>query len=420
MPADTANDNTKGRQKSAIAAEMANVKSEMAEMKSGNLPKPEKPADMANDNTKNRQKSATAADMASVGSEMTKMEPDNLPEPEKSAEMASDNTKDRQELASAADMAKVKSEMVQMKSALSKPGTLADVADDNTKDRQEFPTAAELVNIKSEMANIKSEIANVKSEMANVKSEMANIKSGGRMEFKAPTDMATVKTNNRQQSVTAAEMTDVETEMAKMKANNPTVPGTPAGRPTSKSAASTLHGTFHVKPDVSGRRHFETPAGVAKTQSTNATVRSVKPLPTPAVIELSSDTTESPTPTPPGTPKVSSEESECRQKLGAPASVLDTQSADDAVRSGGTSSIPTVIVLSSDPAESPKSTPPGTEERTIEVIVLSSDPPESASSTPSPLRNSKRLRAISPDTASKRPRPSSATEGKLQTEAGSS
>ncbi|KAI7240930.1 hypothetical protein KC330_g966 [Hortaea werneckii] len=384
------------------------------------------PACTANDNTKDRQKSPTAADMASVGSEMTKMEPDNLPEPEKSAEMASANTKDRQELATAADMAKVKSEMVQMKSVLSKPGTLADVADDNTKDRQEFPTAAEMVNIKS---------------------EMANIKSGGRMELKAPTDMANVRTNNRQQSVTAAEMTDVESEMAKMKANNLTVPGTPAGRSTStlrrfstvrswerllvwprpilqmisyESAASALHGTFHVKPDVSGRRHFETPAGVAKTQSTNATVRSVKPLPTPAVVELTSDTTESPTTTPPGTPKVSSEESECRQKLLAPASVLDTQSADDAVRSGETSSIPTVIVLSSDPAESPKPTTPGTEERTIEVIVLSSDPPESASSTPSPLRNSKRLRANSPDTASKRPRGSPATEGKLQTEVGPS
>ncbi|KAI7222816.1 hypothetical protein KC333_g898 [Hortaea werneckii] len=257
------------------------------------------PADTANDNTKDRQ-SATAADIASVRSEMTKMESDNLTKPETPADMANDKTEGRQKLATAADMAKVK------------------------------------------------------SEMANIKSEMASIKSGGRMELKAPNDMANIKANSRQQSVTAAEMIDVESEMAKMKANNLTVPGTPAGRPTSslrsfstvrswkrllvwprpilqmisygqamhgallrslyssdstESAASALPGTFHLKPDASGRRNFETPAGVAKTQSTNATVRSVKPLPTPAVIELSSDPTENPTPTPPGTPKISSEES---------------------------------------------------------------------------------------------------------------
>ncbi|KAI7535945.1 hypothetical protein KC331_g11743 [Hortaea werneckii] len=401
------------------------------------------PADTANDNTKDRQ-SATAADIASVRSEMTKMESDNLAKPETPADMANDKTEGRQQLATAADMAKVKSEMVQMKSVLSKPGTLADMANDNTKERQELATTA---------------------DMAEVKSEMANIKSGGRMELKAPTDMANIKANNRQQSVTAAEMTDVESEMAKMKANNLAVPGTPAGRPTSslrsfstvrswkrllvwprpilqmisygqamhgallrslyssdstESAASALPGTFHLKPNASGRRNFETPAGVAKTQSTNATVRSAKPLPIPAVIELSSDPTENPTPTPPGTPKISSEESQCRQKLEAPASVLDTQSADDDVRSGETSSIPAVIVLSSDPAENPKPTQPDTEERTIEVIVLSSDPPESAFSTPSPLQNSKRLRTKSPDSASKRPRGSPATEGKLQKRAGPS
>ncbi|KAI7317925.1 hypothetical protein KC315_g10270 [Hortaea werneckii] len=336
------------------------------------------PADTANDNTKDCQ-SATAADIASVRSEMTKMESDNLTKPETPADMANDKTEGRQKLATAADMAKVKSEMVQMKSVLSKPGTLADMANDNTKERQELATTADMAEVKSEMANIKSEIANVKSEMAN-------IKSGGRMELKAPTDMANIKANNRQQSVTAAEMTDVESEMAKMKANN-----------------------------LTHRQKLETPTSMAKTQSSNDAAQSSKGRRTPEVIVLSSDPTESPASALPSTVNTKSDESK-RLHLEEVASMATTQSTNAAIRSGTTLPIPAVIVLSSDPTESP--TPPDTEKRTIEVIVLSSDPPESASSTRSPSHNSKRLCANSPDSASKRPRGSPAAEGKVQKKAG--
>ncbi|KAI6869169.1 hypothetical protein KC338_g1713 [Hortaea werneckii] len=409
-----------------------------AKVKPDSLSEPEAPAHLANANAKDHQKSATPAKIAMFRPEMPKMKSDSFLEPGTHADTANVNVnikvKSRQESVTAAEMTDVKSEMVKMKSDnLMEPGTPRGTASINTKDRQEPTTAA---------------------ESTNVNSEMANVQSDGHLESKKLADMANVNAEDRQESATAAELANIKSEMARMKANNPTVPGTPVP----ESPASAMFGTVHVNSDVASRRHLETPTNVAETQLTNA----AKTLPIPAVIELSSDSTESSTPTPPGAFKASSEESDCHQKLEAPAGVAETQSAsvagiqsaNDTVQSGKTLPIPAVIVLSSDPAESPTPTPPGTpkvssgqfecrqrpeapaspaeiqsanngmqsgtEERTIEVIELSSDPPEGASSTPSTSHNSKRLRANSPDSASKRPRGSPAAEAKLQKKAGPS
>ncbi|KAI7287288.1 hypothetical protein KC345_g687 [Hortaea werneckii] len=228
-------------------------------------------------------------------------------------------------------MIHVKSEMTEMKSGnLMEPGTPGGTVDINTKDRQEPATAA---------------------EKTNVNSEMANVQSDGHLEAKKPADTANVNTKDRQEFATAAEMANIKSEIANIK------------------------------------------SAMAMSQSSNDATQSSKGRRTPEVIVLSSDPTES---------------------------MATTQSTNAAIRSGTTLPIPAVIVLSSDPTDSPTSAPNGTENRTIEVIELSSDPPEGASSTPSTSHNSKRFRANSPDSASKRPHGSPAVNAKLQKKAGPS
>ncbi|KAI7343254.1 hypothetical protein KC354_g15770 [Hortaea werneckii] len=315
------------------------------------------------------------------------MNSDSLMELDTPGETANIKTKDRQEPTTAAG--KTNSTLRWPTSSLTATWSPRNLLTWRTStDRQEFATAAEM--------------ANIKSEMAEIKSEMANIKSDGRMEPKTPTGVTNVNANDRQKSATSAEVANVRSEMAGVKSGNHPEPGTTAG-------------TANVKSEEFERRQIlDIPASMAMPQSSNDAAQSSKGRRTPEVIVLSSDPTESPAPALSGTVNTKSDDSE-RHHLEKVASATNA-----AVRSGTALPIPAVIVLSSGPTDSPKSAPHGTEERTIEVIELSSDPPEGASSTPSTSHSSKRLRANSLDSASKRPHGSPAADTKLRKKTGTS
>lgn len=250
------------------------------------------------------------------------------------------------------------------------PGTPGGTADINTKDRQEFATAA---------------------EKTNVNSEMANVQTDDHLEPKKPADMADVNTKDRQEFATAAEMANIKSEMADIKSE----------------MANIKFAMANIKSD--GRMEPKTPTGVTdgntndrQKSATSAEMANVTPE--MAGVKFGN-------PPEPGTTAATAN---------VKSGMATTQSTNAAVWSGTTLPIPAVIMLSSDPSDSPTPAPHGTEERTIEVIELSSDLPEGASSTPSTSHNSKRLRANSPDSASKRPRGSPAAEAKLQKKAGPS
>ncbi|KAI7089714.1 hypothetical protein KC356_g2139 [Hortaea werneckii] len=332
--------------------------------------------------------------MTTVKSEMAKTKSDSLMELDTPGETANINTKDRQASTTAAG--KTNSTLRWPMSSLTATWSPRNLLTWRTStDRQEFATAAKMANIKSEMAGIKSEIAEIKSAMANIKSD-------GRMEPKTPTGVTNFNADDRQKSATAAEVANVRSEMVGVKFGNHPEPGTTAG-------------TANVKSEEFERRQeLDIPASMAMSRSSNDAAQSSKGRRTPEVIVLSSDPTESPASALSGTVNTKSDDSE-RHHLENFAS--ETQSTNAAVRSGTTVPIPAVIALSSDPTGSPTSAPHGTEERTIQVIELSSDPPEGASSTPSTSHSSKRLRANSPDSASKRPHGSPAADAKLQKKA---